>query len=471
MADELDDSWLDVPDEAEDGETLQITEEGGKTKEELSKYALKHDRWSKRKGKDLIKEEAFEDLTEEEAADTFSMGFDYEPEILEQCADEDQRRFFKALEEDPDYRALHALTLLDTLASETAAAHFAKQLKAYKAKRDEEKQKQEEEHPGEQPGPLTPQQELKQEMEAMAAAARAATAAAQDVKSLKDLEEGMGLGSGDGAQNSKMNPQEVRKQFNKLRNNQELREIFEWVGRYKNVARAKQRSKVIRGYDEIVGVELDNDPVRLLPIEIAMLAHPVLRLDAYRRFAERALLCRKLQGIAKVAKGPFIVSWDESGSMRGKKIVQTKAIGMTMAWVARQQRRWCGLHAWATGAQSRILALPPANWPTPQVMDFLEEFIDGSSTRLPIKLLPQVYEQLGAQKGKTDIIIITDGISEKLAVGEIEAFKKWKLTVEARVIGISIEADCDVMKEFSDEYYHIQALGVNNEAVEGILSI
>jgi len=79
-----------------------------------------------------------------------------------------------------------------------------------------------------------------------------------------------------------------------------------------------------------------------LPVELARLADPEFELDALRRIVERQALCREHHAIEPVGKGPIIVVLDESGSMDGEKCHTAKALALALAWIARQQRRWCG---------------------------------------------------------------------------------------------------------------------------------
>jgi uncharacterized protein with von Willebrand factor type A (vWA) domain len=63
-----------------------------------------------------------------------------------------------------------------------------------------------------------------------------------------------------------------------------------------------------------------------------------------------------------VGKGPIIVSIDESGSMIGEKAHTAKALALALAWIARQQHRWCGLVAYSGDSGERLLPLPPGRW-------------------------------------------------------------------------------------------------------------
>src|SRR5258708_15072704 len=84
---------------------------------------------------------------------------------------------------------------------------------------------------------------------------------------------------------------------------------------------------------------------------------------------------REQGAVEPVAKGPIILSVDESGSMEGEKAHTAKALALAMAWVARRQKRWCALVAYSGDSGERLLALPPGRWDESALMDWLEGFI------------------------------------------------------------------------------------------------
>jgi uncharacterized protein with von Willebrand factor type A (vWA) domain len=201
-----------------------------------------------------------------------------------------------------------------------------------------------------------------------------------------------------------------------------------------------------------------------------MMGDEDLEADAVRRFVEKQMLCRDYNAVKKVSKGPVIFAIDESGSMAGDKIVKAKAMALAMAWVAKAQNRWCGLIGWSSRNQVRWMALPPKSWPTGELLKWLSAFLNGG-THLPIEKMPEIYEQLGAQRGKTDIVIITDGEAEMNDAAALQRFTAWKKEVSAKIIGISIQEDSNGLKAISDDYYRITNLSVTDAAVGEALSI
>jgi uncharacterized protein with von Willebrand factor type A (vWA) domain len=145
-------------------------------------------------------------------------------------------------------------------------------------------------------------------------------------------------------------------------------------------------------------------------------------------------------------------------------------MALAMAWVAKHQGRWCGMVGFSSKNQIRMMPLPPKNWPTAGLLKWLEGFLNGG-THLPIEALPEIYKQLGAQKGKTDIIILTDGDCEQNSDKALADFAIWRKEVEAKIIGISIAANSHGLKAISDQYFQISSLSVEDAAVGAALSI
>jgi uncharacterized protein with von Willebrand factor type A (vWA) domain len=180
--------------------------------------------------------------------------------------------------------------------------------------------------------------------------------------------------------------------------------------------------------------------------------------------------------VEKVAKGPFVLVIDESGSMQGQKIEQAKGIALTFAWLARQQNRWCALVAFSGGSTGRCLALPPGRWDEAALLGWIVAFLGGGTVcDVPCIELPNVYwpefVAQGLQRGKTDVVVITDGI---VNVPEAVAanFNAWRAreqaTVTTLIIGASNAGDLALI---SDRVHIVRSLDVGEEAVSEILSI
>jgi len=118
-----------------------------------------------------------------------------------------------------------------------------------------------------------------------------------------------------------------------------LRDLARIVGRFRRVAQRRAHSPVARIPEEVCDVTLGNDPARILPAERVLLAHPMLRYEFYRRFADRRLALYDVRGREAAGEGPIVVCIDTSGSMAGDRELVAKAIGIGLLGIARRRRR------------------------------------------------------------------------------------------------------------------------------------
>lgn len=446
-----------------------------------SENALEVDEWGMRRGRDLAdgNERVMRAVAGDAAAaaDFFAAGFDPDPRPTPACTDPARHQFVKQLLETPEYRALHASTMLDDAASEIAAVHFAEQCAALKKERDKGKPA-----PG---GKGRPDRGgggarsggkpdgMAEEMATLRAVGRALAEAAKDVEECKEAAAACGMGAGGAGEHD---PRRVAELYKRVRNNPTLRRICELAGRYRRVAQSKQRMKSTHGWDDLVGVEPAGEVARLLPHELAKLAVPELELDTLRRLAERQTLCREYRSVEPAGKGPVIVAVDESGSMSGNKGHTAKALALAMAWVARQQRRWCSLVAYSGDSGERLLALPPGRWDDAALTDWLVGFIGGGSDiDVPVREMPRMYAQLKAPPGVTDLVFLTDAIC-RLPAEVRDRFLAWKKAARCRLVTLVVRpADRDRpagdIALISDEVHFVPSLDASEEAVGRVLSI
>jgi uncharacterized protein with von Willebrand factor type A (vWA) domain len=438
-----------------------------------SPTALVVDAWGLRRGRELFAEAALGKLGLDElaAADFFGAAFDPDPRLAPACTDPARGAFVAALLGSPDYRALHADTQLDDTAAEIAAVAFAKQ---FAAAREDECPK-----PGDASGagteaaetaggPPAPGGDLAAEVATLRAAARAVSEARSGVEELRDATAALGMGPGSPGSND---PARIAEIYKRVRGDPALKRICELAGRFRRVAQSRQRQKARHGADEVVGVEPGGDLGRVLPSELMKLAVPELELDTLRRLAERQLLCRELRSVEPVGKGPIVVCTDESGSMEGEKAHAAKALALALAWVARRQRRWAGLVAYSGDSGERLLALPPGKWDEGKLADWLAAFIGhGSDLDVPLRELPRMYSEIGAPKGVTDVVLVTD-CRCRVPAAVRDAFLAWKKSVTARVLTLVVGDSPGDLAQVSDEVYRVASLEPGGDEVGRVLSL
>jgi uncharacterized protein with von Willebrand factor type A (vWA) domain len=421
--------------------------------------ALAVDAWGLRRGRDLVAEsERLRKCGADEfaAADFLTAAFDPDPTLLPSCADAARHRFLAQMLETPEYRALHADTRLDDTAAAIAATHFAEQFARLK-----------QDDPGgaAAPGAVS---DLAAEMAALRAVGKAVAEASREVGELRNAAAALGLGPGEPGSSD---PRAVASLFRRVRNDPGLRKICELAGRFRRVAQSRQRQKAAHGLDDVVGVEPGGDVGRLLPAELGRLVVPELELDALRRIVEHQAMCREYHAVEPVGKGPIIVSVDESGSMSGEKIHTAKALALALAWVARRQRRWCGLAAYSGDSGERLLSLPPSRWDEAALCDWLAAFIGhGSDLDVPLREMPRMYATLKAPPGITDLVMVTDA-KVRIPPEVREKFDAWRRSARARVVSLVLGSAPGDLALVSDECHQVQALDPSADAVGRVLSL
>jgi uncharacterized protein with von Willebrand factor type A (vWA) domain len=177
---------------------------------------------------------------------------------------------------------------------------------------------------------------------------------------------------------------------------------------------------------ETRGVERSAELSRMLPGEVVMLGHPRLRMLWYARFAERALLTYRVEGVAAErvieetegqglrekavlrARGPILVCIDTSGSMHGAPENVAKAIALEAMRVAHAEGRAC--HAYAfSGPQDVVehtLSLTQDGLAT--LLAFLgQSFGGGTDISEPVKRAAEKLAETGWERA--DLLLVTDG--------------------------------------------------------------
>lgn len=269
----------------------------------------------------------------------------------------------------------------------------------------------------------------------------------QAKEDLTDLAGGLKAGSGE----SELKKIPLRDQITiaeTLKNNRKFREVANWAGRFKKIARKKQKSKskesILRS-----GVTLGNKPERLLPTEILLMKHKTTRLDFLRRFAEGQTFQYEQRGKETMGKGPIICCLDQSASMHNLK-EQASGFVLALMMVARQQRRDFAYIPFDSKArQAKIYKKGKIS--LQEMLVIATEFLDGGTD-----FQSALAEALSVMKGslkKGDIIFVTDG-RDKVNSAFLEKFNKMKKEKGFNVMSIIINQDNDGslgVEPFSDK--------------------
>jgi uncharacterized protein with von Willebrand factor type A (vWA) domain len=437
--------------------------------QKTSETALSVDSWGMHRAEQLAAEQWNED-TQHDAltlADCHTALFEPEPQPAENCADKAKAQWFRELMETPEYHSLHNQTMLDDCMAELGTKSIADQFRAYADKEEENREKNGE--PQEGDGPGEENEPISNQLARMRSVAKATQQAQEEINDAQDAAAGLGMGEPGAPLDSK----QLANAFKALRDNRTLREIMKQAGRYRCFARAQQRKKTQHGMDDMVCVILDGELSRLLPSELAALELPELELDTLRRIAERQALCREHRGTEKVSQGPIVVYVDESGSMNGENIIQAKALALTLGWIAQQQKRWIMFVGFSCGPTGNAIAFPPGKWNQAALLEWLTHFYSGGTdlTNLTETLPAEYWTAYSVPKGKTDIIVITDGCMSATDQ-QTQSFNQWRKQEKAKVYSIIIGAgNAGGLTDLSDRTWIVSGLDMDTDAVGEVLSI
>ncbi len=404
---------------------------------------------------------------ENAASDLFAVCYDPSPKFTKNPEDKARQHFIEGLMASNDMHELRSVTAGSILGATVASAELAERYSEYVVDIGEDQRKRKRGK-----GNADKKSPMEQQIAGMKCAAGAAKKAKDAVNDAMDAAEGLGLGDGNSGVASVDRIQNVLK---KVKKSDTLRKVCEQAGRWRRLAAGKQRQKTRHGYDDMVGIELSGDAGRLIPSELCALADPILGLDAERRLVEKTMLSREYHGSEKTGKGPIVVVVDESGSMSGDPIINAKAFALTMAWIARRQKRWCTLAGFSGGREMNYICLPPGKWDEVALMAWVEHFYSGgTSLDVPLVEVPAKWPEMissGMKRGKTDLIVVTDGIV-RCPQEMSESFLKFKNDekVKMTTIGIGVH-DVGDLKPLSDTVTCVPNLVPVDGEVANVLSV
>jgi uncharacterized protein with von Willebrand factor type A (vWA) domain len=289
-----------------------------------------------------------------------------------------------------------------------------------------------------------------------------------EVQELDSIRQGIGVESEEWKQ---MDPA-IRFKLVELLQTPQMKQLADMMGRMTRFAMGQQASKIINVPHEVYDVGTGDQLQYLLQSEFALLGHPALKAEFYRRYADKELLVYKLRGKTEAGKGPIVVGCDRSGSM-----------GMSgntpMHWaiaVVESLRRICNLQKRDFAASffdTRIVrefAFPGGkveDWN--EVMAMLSVAPGGGTEFMTTldKLMGQVTSAFDVDgETKADIVFVTDGAAH-IHDDWLERFLAEKERVGCRVWGIFIGGAGDVpersyplrtLQSFSDVVVNVNEL-------------
>lgn len=444
-----------------------------------SATALMIDMWTEKYVGRLAKrddlKEPFKEIDANELADLHALTFEPQHVFAENPAQglvERRQAWLQEMVETTDFQSMHNQTVGNMALAEIATVSVAQQWKSYRTYLLEQQG-------GGGQGDNAPQSPDTQDPSASirqtVAAANAVREMRQQVGDAKDALDALGCGSGSGA-NSGMDGKRAAELFKHVRKNRTLWKIMQLAGRYRRLAQSKQFTKQVHGRDDMVGIELDGDPARLIPSELGQLVDEDLEMDALRRLVERSSMCREYKGLESVGKGPIVVCVDESGSMSGNPIENAKAMALALAWVARHQNRWCALVSFSDGNEGEYVVLKPGEWGMEDLIGWLDHFYGGGTDpHVPLETLPfRYWQEMGCPKGKTDLVLVTDAclyIDDAM----VKRFNAWKKEEDCQALGIVLGYDPGPLAQVCNRTWRVNNLSLDDtggsDVIGEVLSI
>lgn len=254
---------------------------------------------------------------------------------------------------------------------------------------------------------------------------------------------------------------------NVLQSSDKMRQLAKLVGKFKRLAMSQQRTKIKEASTEVYDVVRGSDLDRVLPTEFDNLAHPLMKLDFYKRYVEGNLLIYEKKGKEKVGKGPIIVCCDNSGSMEGQKEFWSKAVALALLEIAKlQKRNFACIHFGAANEPLKLIEVPGGKASFETAVQIGSYFLNGGTDFT--KPLTEATNLIGKQEfKKADIVFITDGecsVSDEF----LKKFKETKKEKAFKVISILVDMGSTTptaVAEFSDDVQFVSELS-GEEAVE-----
>jgi uncharacterized protein with von Willebrand factor type A (vWA) domain len=262
-------------------------------------------------------------------------------------------------------------------------------------------------------------------------------------------------------------PTAKREMAAQLIQNGNLRKIAELAGRMRRIAAEKQRTKTKHGVDELANIMVGDDLSRLIPSELAKLAHPILKADFYKKYLEKQLLQYKLRGREKLSFGSAILCVDESSSMQGNRDIWAKASMLALLQIAQQQKRIFSVVHFDDKV-TRVDTFDKVN-----VVDIINSvlYFSGGGTDFihPLNCAIDIIKN-NTKHNKSDIIIITDGNST-LSQEYITILLEQKKKLNINIISIVIGTNTDTLSQISDKVVLLDDIIGDDEALSAMFSI
>ena len=247
-----------------------------------------------------------------------------------------------------------------------------------------------------------------------------------------------------------------------------LKRIADLVGKMRNLARAEQRQKIKKQRDEIHSITIGGDINHILPAELSMLRHPLMKLDFYRKFTEKQLLQYDLKHQERQGKGPIVAAIDISGSMHGYPLEWAIASALALADTASRQKRNCSILFFNTEVKKEF-NFAPGERDIEKYVQMASIGASGGTSYEPALFRAKEIIHSDSKFENADIVMITDGACT-LPDAFLQNFNNWKTSKKTRCHTILIGTDSiKELEEWNDKIWKIANLTGAEDEIAGEL--
>ena len=256
----------------------------------------------------------------------------------------------------------------------------------------------------------------------------------------------------------------------RLQTDDRFRQIAEQAGRFKTIAAIRQGAKRSQHVpDEANDVSLGNQLSKLVPSEWVRVAVNSLRSLFLKDYAEESLTQTELDGAADEQQGSVVICLDKSGSMDGKKEIDSTALTLALCGIAQEQRRNARVIFFDDKVRY-VKDLTPSTVTHTDLIDLADRHYAGGTNFM--EPLTQALEAIASEPDlrEADIIFITDGQADVTATFS----KQWRETqkrshfkVQTLIVGTYVNPE--VLDRFADTNIHVK--GLDDPNVHQILDI
>lgn len=236
----------------------------------------------------------------------------------------------------------------------------------------------------------------------------------------------------------------------KIASTKKMKEIADWAGRFKQIARSKQKSKQGTSLAR-KGLTFGSDIENLLPVEFSYYIQPLMKMDFLRRFAEKQTMQFELGGPEVLNKGPIVLCLDQSYSMSSLDS-QSKGFALALMSIARKQGRDLCLIVFSSRVQTFKYAKGKIS--VSEMTKLAHTFLGGGTNFA--SALTEALRVIGESRFKqADVVFVTDG-EDQLTTSFLDSFHKKKREKAFNVLSLVIGCNRNSVEQFSDRVITVE---------------